>query len=75
MTTLVRRLLRFAPVLALAWLVLSTATPASADSACFQDLNACFGRAGQIPSAWDSFLAALDCEVNFVSCLERALEK
>ena len=73
MSTFVQRFLRLVPVFAVIVLVLSSAAPASAEVRCFQDLNACYGRAGQIDSWWDRWLAGLDCEVNLVACLEHAI--
>ena len=73
MSNFIRRFLRLAPAFALAVLLLSHARPVAAEELhCFTDLNACFGRAGQIDSWWDRWLAGLDCEVNFFACLERA---
>ena len=67
-----RGLLRFVPIVAVVLFVLSDAKPAAA-SACFQDLGACYQQAALKDGFWDRFLAGLDCEVDLVGCLERAL--
>ena len=58
------------------WLVMvvfifvgGTAQTAWADEGCFQQANACFADAAWFPSWWMSFIVALDCELEFISCV------
>ena len=66
---------RLVPFLVVALVALATPTPAAANTHCFAELEACYGRAAGIDGFWSRTAAALDCEIDLVVCLEHALEK
>lgn len=69
----VKRLLTFAPVIAVLVVVLGSSKPAHADFMCFQNLSDCYFRAAARHSIWDLWLAGLDCELTFADCTRRAV--
>ena len=72
-STIARRYLQFLPVILAAVLLLSDSRPASADARCFQNLRDCYGRAAGREGVWDMWAAGLDCELDLVDCVRRAL--
>lgn len=68
-----KRLLRFAPVIAAVVFVLSDAKPAAAAGRCFETLRDCYGQSATRYSIWDMWLAGLDCELDFTDCVRRAI--
>lgn len=69
-------LLRYVAILIAAIALLGDSRPVFAgDSHCFEDLGACYQEAATRDSMWSMWLAGMDCEVSFVSCLRDALIK
>jgi len=73
MSSHVRKLVRLVPVGLAVVLMLASCQTASAQIACFQNLENCFYRAAQRDSFADRTLAGLDCELEFADCARRAL--
>ena len=62
------------------WLVMvvlifvgGTAQTAWAREGCFRQLNTCFRESARYVGWWESFSAALDCELDFASCVRTKL--
>ena len=62
------------------WLVMvvflfvgGTAQTAWAYQGCFQQVNECFLRAAENHTWWMSFLGALDCQLDLISCIRSKL--
>jgi hypothetical protein len=66
------RMLRFAPLILAAALVLGDSRPAAA-AACFTELKSCFFSVALYVSWIDMWLGGLDCEVEFAECMRLAL--
>jgi hypothetical protein len=68
------RFLRFFLMTAAALVVLGTPTPTHAqDIGCPETLRECYARAAQRDSIWDMWVAGIECELDFVECVRRAL--
>src|SRR5438128_322611 len=72
MSTLVKRLVQFGPVVIVALFVVGGIKPASADdlysveeAACAQDLKDCYYRAAGKDSIGDRWITGIDCELTF----------
>jgi len=73
MTITSTRLFQLAAVAAAFVFLMGSRTPARADdSTCFEILRDCYGQAATRQSAWDMWLAGLDCELSFTDCSRRA---
>jgi hypothetical protein len=60
-------------VLLLAIVLMGFATPQSAFAGCTVDLLDCYGRAAGIDSFWYRTAAGLDCELEYVGCVNRVV--
>jgi len=61
------------PVLAALLLVLGDSQPAAADVQCFQRLRVCYFQASLKADIWEMWAAGLDCELELVDCVRRAI--
>ena len=65
------RLVQLAPALAIAVVILADARPASAG--CFMKLKDCYLTAANQSDWLDQWLMGLDCELDAVDCVRRAI--
>jgi hypothetical protein len=72
-STFTRRLLHLAPVIAALVFLLTGASPARAEVACFQNLRSCYFRAAMAGTYWSMWSVGLDCELSFTDCARRAI--
>jgi hypothetical protein len=72
-SSLARRCFQLLPVLLAAVLLLTDSRPAAAEARCFENLRDCYGRAATRDGVWDMWAAGLDCELDLVDCVRRAL--
>ena len=73
-STIAKRCLQLLPVMLAALLLLSDSQPAAAEnSRCFENLRDCYGRAATREGVWEMWAAGLDCELDLVDCVRRAL--
>ena len=70
---LATRCLQFLPVFLAAVLLVSDSRPAFAEARCFESLRDCYGRAATREGFWDMWAAGLDCELDLVDCVRRAI--